>query len=510
MTIYNISQYIGAELRASDEEDVEHRSDGEHKKEYRGNYFQGSYEGAWRNKKRHGHGMLTGVSSAYTFTYTGNFVDGFFSGKGQSVSNTVRGVQVTSCGDWATDLPHGNCIVTSKTLDSIVMYKGEFKEGIPDGRCVAHQRGRKFEGIFKPDPAFPGIPKFYEGLCTATTVNEAENITTRYEKGKVANKYLKYKNGIYWQWETSGTYTVTYPNGTIAKEDLGGPLTITMPSGHIYIGAFRVFALAEGGSTMMLPEKEDASSDLCDGLPLPHGMGEMKYIMPKGIAMNYKGGFKEGLKDGKGSMTYPDGQKDEGSWRKDLCHGLMKRYHVDGSISERRWTYGVPEDRILFHSKQLGDIWYSEKDDEGKKQDPYALLEKRKKMEREAAEETAAREKKAEAETVAALVSAAAAAAEPAPQSSKTVPCSLKTCKFQHQIPNGNLTTLTCTHGCRNDYHASCFQELAQQRGISGNIKAARLGALTCTQCKGVIVRIDYMKNFDEVRAVVKLGEYGR
>ena len=49
----------------------------------------------------------------------------------------------------------------------------------------------------------------------------------------------------------------------------------------------------------------------------------------------YVGEYKQGLKDGYGKMTHPDGTSLEGNFTEDLCNGSFKEYDAKGKMVKR-------------------------------------------------------------------------------------------------------------------------------------------------------------------------------
>ena len=45
----------------------------------------------------------------------------------------------------------------------------------------------------------------------------------------------------------------------------------------------------------------------------------------------YVGEYKNGLKDGEGRVTHPDGTSMEGTFTEDLCNGTFKEYDANGN-----------------------------------------------------------------------------------------------------------------------------------------------------------------------------------
>lgn len=60
---------------------------------------------------------------------------------------------------------------------------------------------------------------------------------------------------------------------------------------------------------------------------LPNGYGEQIYYTHGG---KYSGTFKDGLKEGKGTLTFPNGETYTGDWVSDIRHGNGKMKYADG------------------------------------------------------------------------------------------------------------------------------------------------------------------------------------
>jgi len=219
--------------------------------------------------------------------------------------------------------------------------------------------------------------------------------------------------------------------------------------------------------------------------------------------LKYVGSFVNGKPQGKGVVHRLNGDRDEGSWKGGKLHGMSKCYHPNGAISECKWTNGVKSER-RFYKCNIGNIHCSWDDN------PEDLLRDT------IANEAEERRKETIALEASAAAAAAAAASKPIPVAAKQIKnltCALKKCKFQHKIPeNGSFNTLICCNQCRNDYYVSYFETLTSEKGVTYNIKYSPWGTFKCCQgtCTADVVKLEYMKRTDEVRAFVNFGQYGR
>ncbi len=291
----------------------------------------GCYVGEVDNGKRHGKGIFTIANGTQ---WEGEWENDQLVGtvkmrdhKGGEYEGIIKNYQKNGFGKY-----------TWKTTGN--RYEGTWKNDkrAGKGKFFDTKRNRKFEGMFVNsrmqgkgtwyyDDGSSLSGKFEQGKKVGTfTISTPDGQTQQCEfiGGKVNSKEpirLVEKYGsievAYIKGLKHGPAIVVYNDGTIEErtyqyDKLNGPVVCTYPDGEIQ-------------------ELEYARNKLLS-------KGELKMRFPSGV---YEGKFKDGLRNGGGSLFYDNGMVEDGSYVEDKKNGVFTIVGVDGEIQMLNYKSGV-------------------------------------------------------------------------------------------------------------------------------------------------------------------------
>ena len=102
---------------------------------------------------------------------------------------------------------------------------------------------------------------------------------------------------------------------------------------------------------MISLEVGDYSGDFCDNMP--HGEGSLiyKYDDPMG-RHKYEGGWKHGLQEGEGKVTFKSGDEYEGGFKDGAPHGKGTFRYINGDLETATWENGVKQGLSVYTSEE--------------------------------------------------------------------------------------------------------------------------------------------------------------
>ena len=251
-----------------------------------------SYRGTMKNGKYHGHGTLTypdDPSSPNMRSYSGDFVDGAFQGRGTMIwQNGDKYV-----GEFHNSNVHGRGVTTYSPVGDradMLSYDGDYVNGASQGQGTMTWRdGEKYEGQWH------GGQMNGRGVVTYGPDNVDGLVSFEGD----------FKDG-----QRHGRGTMIWRNGTK------------------YEGRWRDGQINGRGLMTFAPGNpagvESYEGDFVNARP--SGWGTMKWIY--GIR-TYEGQWKDGLENGRGTLTLRNGRKYEGTWREGRKYNGAE-YDADG------------------------------------------------------------------------------------------------------------------------------------------------------------------------------------
>eukprot|EP01124_Arcella_intermedia_P013208 TRINITY_DN19627_c0_g1_i1.p1 TRINITY_DN19627_c0_g1~~TRINITY_DN19627_c0_g1_i1.p1 ORF type:complete len:942 (-),score=248.89 TRINITY_DN19627_c0_g1_i1:42-2687(-) len=307
-----------------------------------------SYEGDFDGDKFHGHGIFK--STAFNFTYEGEFVDNMRQGQGVLIRNGY-----TYSGLWESNLPHG---IGKETVESQGTYEGTFFKGRKEGEGVYTSSDGNviYKGEWRNN-LYHGLGKLT--MNSSSYFYEGQFVDGRKEgqgKEMVNNQVVyegEWENNLY---EGKGVWTglnekyigtfhkgLRYGNGTYTSN-------LFTYNGNWYRGR------KEGHGMMIIDNGASYDGYWIDDLP--NGEGKFEYtpeVIYSGECLNGKrqgkgtfstldfcfvGNWVEGKKNGSGTLTNVlTASIFEGEWSNDLKNGQGMLNSHEGE-SKSKWENG--------------------------------------------------------------------------------------------------------------------------------------------------------------------------
>ena len=223
------------------------------------------------------------------------------------------------------------------------IYEGEWKDGVRNGQGTAtYASGSVYEGGWKDDqPDGYGIYTWADG-----DVYEGEWIdgrgngqgTMTYADGTV--KTGTWENGIYVGDDNASIEqeTITYENGDVYKGELkddqpDGYGTMTYADGIVYEGEWKD-GKRTGQGTQTMTNGDVYKGEFIDG----NYNGQGTYTWANGN--EYEGEWKNGKQTGQGTMTYADGVVYEGEWKDGKRTGQGTQTMTNGDVYKGEFVDG--------------------------------------------------------------------------------------------------------------------------------------------------------------------------
>ena len=310
------------------------------------------YEGEFKDDDFNGKGKLTYKNGD---VYEGEFKNGTFNGKGKL---TYKNGDVYE-GEFKDNKPHGKGKLTYKNGN---VYEGEYKNGVKDGRFLVTYPGDSpiihiysYGTIIKPKETTFVDDMSWHSVEYTGYVNENGEPQG---KGKFyCDGRLFYEGEIAWSvafgaWHPSkGKYT--YKNGDVYegefKDDKGQILGKEDKrkgfSSVKWCDSTRRPAMSSSATVAGIPDYEFRSR-----VWERDGKGKLTY--KNGDV--YEGEFKNDKFDGKGKFTYENGTVLEGTFVRGLKNGIFLETSPNGTVLEGEYKNGVKHG-IFLETSPNGD-----------------------------------------------------------------------------------------------------------------------------------------------------------
>lgn len=304
---------------------------------------ESTYEGDLVNGLMHGEGTI----SNETYTYKGNFKDGFFNGNGKiTYSNGI-----SYEGEFQNSLYHGKGIFFDEDGSR---YEGEFKDNYYNGEGTFTSETYTYEGNFKDG--------YLNGKGTIT-YSVGISYKGQFKKGQYHGKGIfidedgsRYEGEFkdnYYHGEGRYSHNETWYKGDFKEGELAGEGEYLDANGSYYKGEILGW-LAHG-----VGELKNSDGALLKGMfeyGSLEGVGEQ--ITADGS--HYKGDFKYSHYDGDGILTKSNGDIYEGEFSFGSYHGQgtlssLNTETGDNSVITGRWRRGK-----LVHNNITGDKQHSQ------------------------------------------------------------------------------------------------------------------------------------------------------
>jgi hypothetical protein len=333
-----------------------------------------SYKGEFKNNMRHGTGVMTYADKS---TYKGEFKNDVREGQGMFDYNGNH-----YSGSFQNDQFDGSGTIKYANGD---FYEGGFSQNEKQGQGVFHYSdGKQYTGEFHMGkPQGRGVLTFPSGDTLKGEFNQGQclNGTLHYKNGNeyigaVENnvphgKGILYKNGdmtegVFYKNRLKTAVRILYKDGTLYEEMANGDIykggskngvkngqgRLTLRNGKVITGDFHNDKLIDGLAEILEPSGDSYKGN-CKNGGVKHGRGQVSYrngktltaefendvLLPGTSEISYPSGAKyqgdtiNGIRNGKGTLFYPDGKKRyEGEYRSDKRHGRGVNYYSNDDI----------------------------------------------------------------------------------------------------------------------------------------------------------------------------------
>ena len=303
----------------------------------------GNYSGEWKDGLFHGKGKLQTIGLIAEGIFNNNE---FIKGK-----KTYRDGS-TYEGEFKNWMSHGK----GKYIDPIRnhIFEGNWFEGELHGEGMMDLGFNKYTGTFNKGDR----EGFGEEITYIDTPNEGKYIgefkyDTYHGKGKISYKDGSYQEGNFKNGFLNGKGIWSYSDGAFHKGNfidgvINGEGEYKSSEGDIYVGNFKD-GLAHGKGKQTYAEGDIYEGDFLKGELT--GFGKLSYSngdsyegnLIRGLKSGkgtynwklrkekYIGDWKEDLRDGEGTNSWPNGESYTGQFKSDLYHGKGSYIYADGA-----------------------------------------------------------------------------------------------------------------------------------------------------------------------------------
>lgn len=332
------------------------------------------YQGAVHDSQKHGYGVYTWKKKTSTTTqsYAGHYLHDMRHGQGtyhwpdgSSYTGSFERNQrqgygtyqhpsrdISYIGQWKAGVYHGHGTYQyPDTEGAVVVYTGEFVQGVPQGRGREMKQGRvQHDGLwhqgqpvsakldlvldqpwFDPTSHFPAV---YRGLWNQNHQPEG-NGTAHYSKGPIVEYEGCWKNGRY-----HGQGRVVYASGDVytgvwEASIRQGTGTLQWKDGRQYTGDWEA-NVRTGSGVFTWPSGDRYEGEFVNGQRSGSGM----FVFGESGAY-YAGEWKQGVYHGTGKMVDASGACYSGEFMQGQRHGSGEEFDSSGRLRTRgKWVHG--------------------------------------------------------------------------------------------------------------------------------------------------------------------------